>query len=177
MEVQVKLGDVLDEDADVLISTANPWLSMSGGVNGAILLRGGQAVQDELRGHLQPSGTPHVEPGTVVHTNPGPLRVKHILHAVAIDGFYDSSIELVERTLVEALDQARQLGASTVVMPALATGYGPLDMEQFGDALSRAVSRDWSPLARLTVVLRREEAVKVVTGVLQSTTNPSKHDS
>ena len=36
MNVVVTVGDVLDASADVLISTANPWLSMSGGVNGAI---------------------------------------------------------------------------------------------------------------------------------------------
>jgi len=33
MDIQVKVGDVLDEQADVLICTANPWLNMSGGVN------------------------------------------------------------------------------------------------------------------------------------------------
>ena len=37
MNVVVTVGDVLDAAADVLISTANPWLNMSGGVNGAIL--------------------------------------------------------------------------------------------------------------------------------------------
>ena len=36
MNVVVTVGDVLDAAADVLISTANPWLNMSGGVNGAI---------------------------------------------------------------------------------------------------------------------------------------------
>ena len=39
MNVSVGVGDVLDASADVLISTANPWLNMSGGVNGAIRQR------------------------------------------------------------------------------------------------------------------------------------------
>ena len=162
MDIHVKLGDVLDEQADVLISTANPWLNMSGGVNGAILLRGGQDVQQELRDFLRQENRPHVEPGTVVRTGPGPLSVRHILHAVAIDGFYDSSPELVERTVARALDQARQLGASTVAMPAMATGYGHLTMEQFAEGLAQALRRDWSPLVRLTVVLRRDDAVRIV---------------
>jgi len=177
MEVQVKLGDVLDEEADVLISTANPWLNMSGGVNGAILLRGGEGVQDELRGYLREHGKPHVEPGSVVRTGPGPLPVKHVLHGVAIDAFYGSSVELVERTLGQALGQARQLGASTVVTPALATGYGPLTMEQFAEALSRTLARDWPPLARLTVVLRREEAVQVVASAVRSPIKKDNRDS
>ena len=53
MKCSVKVGDVLDEHADVLICPANPWLNLSGGVNGAILMRGGQAVQDELQSHLR----------------------------------------------------------------------------------------------------------------------------
>ncbi|SMP73136.1 hypothetical protein SAMN06265222_11630 [Neorhodopirellula lusitana] len=36
MNVVVTVGDVLDASADVLFSTANPWINMSGGVNGAI---------------------------------------------------------------------------------------------------------------------------------------------
>jgi O-acetyl-ADP-ribose deacetylase (regulator of RNase III) len=36
MKIIIKVGDVLSEPADVLISTANPWLNLSGGVNGAI---------------------------------------------------------------------------------------------------------------------------------------------
>lgn len=32
MQIQIKVGDVLQCAADVLISTANPWLNMSGGV-------------------------------------------------------------------------------------------------------------------------------------------------
>ena len=33
MEIDVLVGNVLDVPADVLISTANPWLQMTGGVN------------------------------------------------------------------------------------------------------------------------------------------------
>jgi O-acetyl-ADP-ribose deacetylase (regulator of RNase III) len=167
MDIQVKQGDVLDEQADVLISTANPWLNMSGGVNGAILLRGGQRVQEELRKYLKQEGRPHVEPGTVVPTGPGPLSVRYILHAVAIDAFYDSSPELVGRTAAAALDRATQLGASTVAMPALATGYGHLTMEQFARGLARALNRDWSLLARLTVVLRQADDAHIVSRILR----------
>ncbi len=36
MKIIINVGDVLCVPADVLISTANPWLNLSGGVNGAI---------------------------------------------------------------------------------------------------------------------------------------------
>ena len=69
-------------------------------------------------------------------------------------------------TITKALTQARELDARTVTMPALATGFGPLSMEEFGVALSRALARDWSPLAVLTVVLRQQEDADTVRAVL-----------
>jgi O-acetyl-ADP-ribose deacetylase (regulator of RNase III) len=162
MKCSVKVGDVLDEHADVLICPANPWLNLSGGVNGAILMRGGQAVQDELHSHLRRAGRTAVEAGTVVCTGPGPLRVKHILHAVAIDPFYGSSVELVKQTIESALGTARSLGAVTVSMPMLATGYGPLTAEQFGRAVADVVGRDWPPIEQLTIVVRRDDDAAVL---------------
>ncbi len=167
MEIQVKTGDVLDESADVLISTANPWLNMSGGVNGAILAREGEAIQRELHEYLKRHGKPTVEPGTVIRTGSGGLAVQFVFHAVAIDVFYDSSVELVELTITNALNLARQCGALTIAMPALATGYGHLAIEQFAEGLAKTVERHWHPLVRLTVVLRREENADIVRKVME----------
>jgi O-acetyl-ADP-ribose deacetylase (regulator of RNase III) len=157
MKCSVKVGDLLDEHADVLICPANPWLNLSGGVNGAILMRGGQAVQDEIQAHLRSAGRTAVEAGTVVRTGPGPVCAKHILHAVAIDPFYGSSVELVKQVFESALGAAASLGAITVAMPMLATGYGPLTAEHFGLALADAIRRDWSPIEHLTVVVRGDD--------------------
>ncbi len=167
MKIEVVVGDVLDVPADVLISTANPWLQMTGGVNLAIILRPrGEVVQEELQRHLNDAGTRYVEPGTVVRTGPGSLPVRHILHAVSITPSYESSVELVADTLVRALTQARELNARVVSTPALATGFGPLAMEQFATALRQAAGRDWSPLEVLKVVLRHEEDAEAIRGVL-----------
>src|SRR6202034_3461934 len=97
-------------------------------------------IHEELQRHLRATGGRHVEAGTVVRTGPGSLPVKHILHAVAIDPSYDSSVELVTNTITKALEQARDLGAKVVSMPALATGFGPLTMEDFAIALNQALA-------------------------------------
>jgi O-acetyl-ADP-ribose deacetylase (regulator of RNase III) len=167
MNIEVLVGDVLDVPADVLIATANPWLQMTGGVNLKIILRPqGEFVYEELQAHLRAAGTRYVESGTVVRTGPGSLPVRHILHAVSIDRSYDSSVRLVSETIERALTQARELGARTVTMPALATGFGPLSMEEFAAALQQAVTRDWSPLETLKVVLLQEADAATVRGVL-----------
>jgi O-acetyl-ADP-ribose deacetylase (regulator of RNase III) len=167
MEIDVLVGDILDVPADVLISTANPWLQMTGGVNLKIILRPrGEFVYEELQQYLRETGKRYVEPGTVVRTGPGSLPVRHILHAVSIDPSYDSSVELVAKTIIEALDQARQRKARTVTIPALATGFGPLSMEEFAMALCRSLGRDWSPIEELKVVLRKQEDAETVRAVL-----------
>jgi O-acetyl-ADP-ribose deacetylase (regulator of RNase III) len=167
MKIEVLVGDVLNVPADVLISTANPWLQMTGGVNLKIILRPrGEFVHEELQRHLRASGGRYVEPGTVVRTGPASLPVRHILHAVSITPSYESSIELVANTIVKALTQARELGARTVTLPALATGFGPLSMEEFAEALSQATRQDWSPLESLKVVLLRAEDADIVRAVL-----------
>src|SRR5262249_32274181 len=130
MNTQALAGTILDAPADVLISTANPWLQITGGVNFGIIARPqGERGSDELQRFLHASGKKTVAPGTVVCTGPGSLPVKWILHAVAIDPSYDSSVALVTETITRALTMARDLGARTVTLAALATGFGPLLME------------------------------------------------
>jgi O-acetyl-ADP-ribose deacetylase len=157
IEVVVKIGDLVDETADAIICPANPWLNMSGGINGELLLRGGESIQQELHAYLRFIGKPAVEPATVVVTGPGPLKAKHALHVVAIDPFYDSSVDLVYKAVRNALQRAIELSAITVAMPALATGYGHLTIAQFALAFVEVVQRDFFPVARLVVVLRKAE--------------------
>jgi O-acetyl-ADP-ribose deacetylase (regulator of RNase III) len=168
MKIEIIAGNLLDVPADVMISTANPWLQMTGGVNLAIMVRPqGEHVYEELQRYLRHTGKRYVEPGTVVCTGPGSLPVKHILHAVSIDPSYDSSVTLVAETLVRALAKAQELDARTVSLPALATGFGPLSMEEFATALRQAVERDWTPVELLKVVLKHEEDAEKVRAVLQ----------
>jgi len=166
VRIIVKTGDILDERVDVLISSGNTQLNMSGGVNGAILHRGGKDVQAELRTYLKGLGRHWVEPGAVVLTGPGPLAVRHIVHAVAIDAFYASSVELVQKTATRALELAAEQGAATVALPALATGYGPLSVRQFAEGLRGALSSQYPGIAELRVVLASEGDAAVVREVL-----------
>ena len=154
MKIEVTAGDILDVSADVLICSANTQLNMTGGVNGAILLRGGEDIQQELHAFLKNSGRRHVPPGSVVCTRPGPLDVKHILHAVAVDGAYRSDVGLVAQVIGDALVEAERLGGVHVTLPALATGYGPLSMEQFAASVRLALDRFEGKIRKLTIVLR-----------------------
>lgn len=156
---------------DVLVATANPWLQMTGGVNLGIIVRPkGEDVYEELQEYLRGTGKRQVEPGTAVRTGPGSLPVKHILHAVSIDPSYDSSVQLVTDTIIKALTMACELDTRVVTLAALATGFGPLLMEDFGAALRQAIDRDWTPLETLKVVVKHEEEAETIRRVLVQAT-------
>ena len=157
MKIIVKVGDVLAETADVLISTANPWLNLSGGVNGAIREAVGPDLQSELHGFLKQKGLSAVPAGTVVRSNAYNLPFKHILHAVAIDPFYDSSTEIVGATFAKALEMALELKALTVSSPTLATGYGPLSIGEFGSAVAPVLKMSSFENMTLNLVVRCDD--------------------
>ncbi|MGE3804367.1 MAG: macro domain-containing protein [Gemmataceae bacterium] len=163
MNIEVQAGNILHVPADVLIATANPWLQMTGGVNLAIILSPqGEHVYEELQQYLREASKKAVDSGTVVRTGPGSLPVKHILHAVSIDPFYDSSVQLVQATIERAFTQACALDARVVTLAALATGFGPLSMEEFAAALRQASQRDWPPIETVKVVVKREDEADTI---------------
>jgi O-acetyl-ADP-ribose deacetylase (regulator of RNase III) len=84
-------GNILNEPADVLVCSANVFLNLSGGVGGEILLRYGRGMQDELHQQLARSGKKFVQQGDVILCGPHGLPVKAVLHAVAVDAFYQSN--------------------------------------------------------------------------------------
>lgn len=167
MRISVKHGDILDERVDVLICTANPQLNMSGGINGEILCRGGEDVQRELHAYLERTHRKYVAAGTVVTTGRGPLRdVGHIVHAVSITAWYESSAALIETTVENALSEAARLAAKTVALPGLAMGYGRLPTADFAQGLKSALSREYPPIEELRIVLYRESDAAIVRSVL-----------
>lgn len=157
MQINIQVGDVLEVAADVLISTANPWLNLSGGVNGAILSSVGPTIQEELHAYLKSQGISAVPAGTVVQSRAGNLPFNCILHAVAIDPFYDSSVDLVRETVVAALELAIKAGAKTISTPTLATGYGPMSIADFGTAVAPLAGEPRFDGLSLTIVVRSEE--------------------
>ena len=167
MKVMVTVGDVLEATADVLISTANPWLNMSGGVNGAICERE-PGIQSELRAHLESIGESAISAGSVVRTSAGALSFSHIIHAVAIDPFYDSSQQMVGDTLSAAFKLAVSLDAKSIAMPTLATGYGPMTIEGFAQAFKNSVLDPFS-IMTVEIVVRSEEDAATINEILVAT--------
>jgi O-acetyl-ADP-ribose deacetylase (regulator of RNase III) len=157
MDWLVKSGDILDEPADVLICSGNVFLNLSGGVGGAMLLRCGRGIQDELHATLAARGVQFVERGEVVRSAAWGLPVNAVLHAIAVNGLYETSVDVVRETLARALVAAASLGARRVAMAALATGYGRLKLSDFGRAVAAFRGSDFPPVETVVVCVRTDD--------------------
>jgi O-acetyl-ADP-ribose deacetylase (regulator of RNase III) len=162
----IKQADALFESADILVCPANVYLNLSGGVGGEILLRHGDAMQRQLHAHLAQTGQRHVNQGDMIVTGGCGLAFKIVLHAVAVDGFYQTSPAVVQTLVRAALQRAAALDARSVVLTALATGFGRLPMGDFAQALVPLTREDFSPVETVTLCLHRSDDVATVRAVL-----------
>ena len=157
MRWTINHGDILDEPADILVCSANVYLNLSGGVGGALLLRYGDQMQQELRRYLLDRDVNFVRQGEVVACGPCGTPYKAVLHAVAVDVFYQSSSVVIRATVREALRQAAVLGARKVALAAVGTGYGRLTMQEFAQGILPLLGQDVPPVEEVVVCVRNPQ--------------------
>ena len=74
--IQLIQGDITDLEIEAFVFYARHDLALGSGFGGAIAVRGGPSVQEELKTFGA------VETGAVVVTEAGDMKAGHILHAV-----------------------------------------------------------------------------------------------
>jgi O-acetyl-ADP-ribose deacetylase (regulator of RNase III) len=158
MQLIITHGDILSISAQTLICSANVGLRLTGGVGGAIRLKFGDAVADriqvELETYLRTHGIANANVTDVIPTSGGGSPFQSIIHSVAMDGTYDSSIEIIRQTVAKALALC---STPHVALSALATGYGRMTLTQFGRAIAPLLHTEHSPIQTLTICLRHED--------------------
>jgi O-acetyl-ADP-ribose deacetylase len=121
MRVEFVVGDLTEQQVDAIVNAANESLLGGGGVDGAIHRAGGPEILAESR-RLGGCAT-----GDAKATNAGRLPAQWVIHAVGPvwRGGDSREAELLASAHRRALEVARDLGARTVVFPAISCGiYG-----------------------------------------------------
>lgn len=144
--VTLARGDITRQKADALVNAANSSLLGGGGVDGAIHRRGGPeilAACRELRASKYGKGLPT---GGAVATTAGRLDAKWVIHTVGPvwSGAEDRS-ELLASCYRESLRVAAELGARTVVFPAVSTGIFGWPMDDGARIAVRTVLAEAAP--------------------------------
>jgi O-acetyl-ADP-ribose deacetylase (regulator of RNase III) len=166
MRWRIHHGDLLSVPADILVCSANVYLNLSGGVGGAFNLRYGSAMQEALHDCLREQGVRHVPRGTLMAMPPCGSPYLAVLHAVAVDGAYESSPEIVRELFTQSLGKSAKLGAKSIALAALATGYGRMDMLDFAAAIKPLLGLDFPPVSAVTIALRNQFDVEELIGAL-----------
>ncbi len=117
-EIKIVQGDITEIKADAIVNAANNQLSMGGGVAGAIRRKGGKVIEEEAvkKGPIKI--------GEAVSTKAGTLSAKYVIHAATMGLDHKTDENKIRVSCASALKEAKKLGVSSVVFPALGCGVG-----------------------------------------------------
>lgn len=119
--VTIKLGDITQEDVEVIVNAANTGLRGGGGVDGAIHRAAGPTVMEECR---KIGACPT---GEAVITSAGNLKAKKIIHTAGPvwSGGKKGEAGLLRNCYRNSFLLAKKNLLKTIAFPAISTGvYG-----------------------------------------------------
>lgn len=133
MQPEVRLGDLLDQDVEVIVNAWNRniipwWLLLPQGVSSAIKRRAGLAPFREL-GRLGP-----IPLGQAVLTGAGRLPYRGIIHVAGIDMLWRASKRSIRDSVLSAMALVEREGFSSVAFPVIGAATGG-----FGEAGALAI--------------------------------------
>jgi O-acetyl-ADP-ribose deacetylase (regulator of RNase III) len=163
------VGEILDTAAEALIASANPQLNLSGGIGGELLRRYGDGMQRFLHDWLAARGQKSIAPGEVVVAGPCGSPFRLVVHAVAIDAFYDTRPEFIRQAYSRAFAAVAEAGCRSVAAACLACGYGRLAPPDFAAAVGRLLGRPLAGIERVTFVSRDADLIQLVQAEIAKT--------
>jgi O-acetyl-ADP-ribose deacetylase len=125
--VTILVGDISQQQIDVIVNAANPTLMGGGGVDGAIHYAGGPQILEECKEFRRtrfPKGLPT---GEAVITSGGKLAARYVIHTVGpIKGRAgDLEAQLLAACYRNCLTLAVEHDLRTIAFPSISTGaYG-----------------------------------------------------
>jgi O-acetyl-ADP-ribose deacetylase (regulator of RNase III) len=140
MDVEVIQGDIAAQSADVLVNAAGTSLEMGSGVAGALRRAAGEALDEEAV-----SKGP-IDLGDVAVTDAYDLDAEWVIHAAAMPHSGDgrATPESIADATRNALEAADDLGAESLVIPALGCGVAGFDLGEGARIIARQIA-DYEP--------------------------------
>jgi len=120
--IEVRQGDLTEEDTDAIVNAANSHLMHGGGVAGASVRRGGHVIQAESDRWVAEHGP--VPTGQVAVTSAGNLPARVVIHAVGPvwQGGRAGEDDLLRSAVWNSLARAEELELNSLALPAISSG-------------------------------------------------------
>jgi len=126
MDFQVVQGDIAAQEADVLVNAAGTSLQMGSGVAGALRRGAGEEIDEEA------TAKGPVDLGAVAVTDAYDLDAEWVIHAAAMPHYGDgqATAASIRNATRNTLERADELGARSLVIPALGCGVAGFPLEE-----------------------------------------------
>lgn len=145
----VKFGNILDTQAEVIVSSDDCYVTMGGGVSRAILLAGGMSIIKDAQKMVP------VPLGDVLVTTAGKLEhQKYVYHCITIDKKRRMQIsaqqvteeDVLNHLLQHAVDKCFQLmqamDITSIAFPAVGAGAAKIPIQKVIEQMSIAIARN-----------------------------------
>lgn len=128
----IRLGNIIESNADVIVSSDDNYLTQGGGVSKAICTAAGSAIRDEVKKYIP------AQLGDAVVTTAGKMKQKYIFHCVTID-FDDRTYSIrnedvqryvIRRSMDKCLRLMPLLGVKSIAFPAIGAGAARYTLEE-----------------------------------------------
>lgn len=139
--LRVVAGDLTAQPVDAVVNAANEQLAHGGGVAKALAAAGGPEVQRESDQWTAEHGP--LGPGRAAVTTAGRMPAAHVVHVVGPryrQG--QDNAGLLTQAVTAALDATRDVGATSVALPAISAGVFGYPPEEAGRVIAAACA-DW----------------------------------
>ena len=139
--VRLVVGDITEQEVDVIVNAANSTLLGGGGVDGAIHRAGGRIIVEqcrEIRRTLYPQGLPT---GEAVITAAGDLPAQYVIHTVGpIYGRHQGrEAEMLSACYRNAMALAIKYSLNSMAFPSISTGAFGYPRDQAAIVVSEAI--------------------------------------
>lgn len=109
-------GDITGMETDAIVNAANSHLKHGGGVAGAIVRKGGQAIQQES------DRIGYCPVGQAVITGAGSLKARYVIHAVGPRMGEGNEDDKLRSATLHSLRLADENRLQSIAFPAISTG-------------------------------------------------------
>ena len=131
--VRLIKGDITELDVDAFVFYAHPDLALGSGFGGAISVRGGPSIQQELN-ELGP-----VETCQAVVTEAGKLKASFIVHAVGPRFNEEDTEGKLRTTVLNSLKAAEERGVKRIALPAMGAGFYTVPLDVCARVMAAAI--------------------------------------
>jgi O-acetyl-ADP-ribose deacetylase (regulator of RNase III) len=161
--ITIKLGDITQEDVEVIVNAANTGLRGGGGVDGAIHRAAGPTVMEECR---KIGACPT---GEAVITNAGKLKAKKIIHTAGPvwNGGKKDEAGLLRNCYRNSFLLAKKNLLKSIAFPAISTGvYGyPIEgATRIALSVGREFEKDFDEIRYVCFSQRDLQAYRLIWG-------------